>query len=237
LHSFLPLLQTLTHVTYVHGSWKFGGTDAVDFSGVGCPHVRALGNVINIPTSAFPNLESVSFEFVSIREVMALSRCCTSLQKLSLLHTHSRPVYGGVDGSPERLAAFASLAQLQHLTHLDLAPSSDAELVAFTTAAAAVSSPQLLYLHVRGELTLFALMQLQSVRGLKELHVHVGDSQGVRDTFTQEAVRMWLVGLAVVPKVFLVLRSAEQQGVFYAASQWAAQLGLPLPAVLKISMV
>jgi hypothetical protein len=84
-------------------------------------------------------------------------------------------------------------------------------------------------LHAHGLLTIHALMQLHFVLGLKELHVHVSDV-----TFAVEAVRMWLIGLAAVPKVYLVLYSAEQQGVFDAARQWAVEMELPLPAVLKV---
>ena len=78
-------------------------------------------------------------------------------------------------------------------------------------------------------------MQLQSLHGLQELHVHVSTKKSVMDTFTVEAVRMWLVGLAVVPRVYLVLHSAEQQSVVDAARRWAAEMELPLPAVLKVS--
>jgi hypothetical protein len=47
---------------------------------------------------------------------------------------------------------------------------------------------------------------------------------------------MWLVGLALVPKVCLVLPSAQKQGVIDVARRWAAQLEMPLPAVLKVSI-
>jgi hypothetical protein len=236
LPSFLPLLQTLTQLTSVHGCW-FLDNSIEDMRGLACSHVRDLGNAMHIPTAAFPNLECVSFEVLSPQELVGLSRAFPKLQKLVLLDTHNFPVVGGVDGSAERLAAFASLAHLQHATHLDLAPACDAELVAFTSAAAAVSTPHLRRLHVRGPLTLFALMQLPSVRGLRELLVHVTSRQDKSDTFTLEAVRLWLVGLAVVPKVYLLLRSAEQRGVFDAAIRWAVEIGLPLPAVLKVSVV
>jgi hypothetical protein len=156
------------------------------------------------------------------------------VQKLVLSVPYS-DTYGGDVG--ERLSAFRSFTRLQHLTHLDLAPEGDAELVAFTSAAAAVSNPQLWCLQIPAGLTFFALMQLQSVHVLNELVVHIGGSQDVRDTFTLEAVRMWLVGLAVVPKLCLVVHSQTQRGGIDAATRWAAQLELPLPTILKVSGV
>jgi hypothetical protein len=156
------------------------------------------------------------------------------LQKLVLLE---QSAWFGGDGEVERISAFRSLAHLQQLTHLDLAPTSDAELVAFTSAAAAVSTSQLLCLHVYGSgaTSMHALMQLSSVRGMQQLRVHVIDIESVRGTFTVEAVRMWLIGLAAVPKVCLVVGSVELHGVVDAARQWAAERNMPLPEVLQVS--
>jgi hypothetical protein len=133
--------------------------------------------------------------------------------------------------------AVVRLAQLPHLTHLELPELQDCELLAFTSAAAAAGPLKLQHLDVCGPLSVFALMQLQSVPGLQQLVVHVSNSEDVRGTFTVEAVRAWLVGLAMVPKVCLVVSSAEQRCAFDAARQWATQHKLPLPAVLKVSVV
>jgi hypothetical protein len=62
---------------------------------------------------------------------------------------------------------------MQHLTHIALSFRSDMQLVAFTLAAAAVSTPKLRCLHVHGPLTAVSLMQLQHMRGLQELTVHI----------------------------------------------------------------
>jgi hypothetical protein len=227
----LSVLQSLTNLTAVYGNWHIPRGAAADISLLTCPHIRKLSKVTDIPAMAFPNLECVGFVLMCVRHVLALSRHCTALQKLVLLDSWSRLFDGDV---AERLSAYRSMARLQHLTHLDLAPENDTELVAFTSAAAAVSKPQLRCLHVRGKVTLLALMQLQRLCGLEELVVCVNASQAVRDSFTLEPVRMWLVGMALVPKVCVVLPSAEQQGVFDVARRWAAQLEMPLPAVLKI---
>jgi hypothetical protein len=223
--TFLHVLQSLTQVTTVCGFWYLGAQH--ERNPPSCPHNKELRRMLCAPFQAFPCLVSVEFEEVYTDDLVALSRHCTGLQRLVLgeccrSFPHADPT--------EALSAFRSLAHLQHLTHLQLAPPGDAELVAFTSAAATVSTPQLQCLHVRGQLTIHALMQLHCVRGLKEVHVQLSDV-----TFTVEAIRMWLVGLAVVPKVCLVLQSAEQQGVFDAAKQWAAEMELPLPAVLKVS--
>jgi hypothetical protein len=156
---FLPVLQSLTHLTAVHGNWCMG--DATDITGLTCPHIKMLSDVTGAPVMVFPSLECVEFDMVSVRDIPALSRHCTGLQKFVLLGAWSRLYDGDV---AERLSALRSLARLPHLTHLELAPEDDTELLAFTSAAAAVSNPQLRCLHVRGNLTLFALMQLQSVQ-------------------------------------------------------------------------
>ena len=227
----LHVLQSLTQLTTVCGFWYFGAPH--ERNPPACPHIKELGRMLCAPFQAFPGLVSVKLEDAFINDIVALSRHCTGLQRLSLGEC-CRFVRSHAD-SAEVLSAFRSLAHLQHLTHLELLPPGDAELVAFTSAASAVSTPQLHCLHVRGQLTIHALMQLHCVRRLKELCVHVSNSEVAWGTFSVEAVRMWLVGLAVVPKVCLVLQSAEQQGVFDAAKQWAAEMELPLPAVLKVS--
>lgn len=83
--------------------------------------------------------------------------------------------------------------------------------MAFTSEAAAAGTPRLRYLRLQGDVSMFALMQLPSVRGVGELVVDFKASLAIRDTFSADAVRAWLVGLAVVPKVSLLLHSEEQQ--------------------------
>jgi hypothetical protein len=166
---------------------------------------------------------------VSCADFTALSRYCTALQTLVLLEGCSRA------GGASDLSAFRSLAHLQHLTHLELAPLNDDELVAFTSAAAAVITPRLSCLQVQGELTLHALMQLQSVCVLRELHAHVSGKVSVWPTFTVGAVCMWLVGLVLVPKVYLVVRMPALPEVVEATRRWASEGNMPLPAVLKVS--
>ena len=229
--SVLPVLQSLTHVTAVFGGWEEDA--AVNLTALTCPHIKELGKTFGVPFQAFPNLVCVAFDVVACQDFLALTSYCTGLQKL-VLEEFCRPLTWGHGVNPiERRSALRSLAHLQHLTHLELAPPGDAELVAFTSAAAALGSHRLRCLHVFGAPSVHALMQ--SLHGLQELHVHVSAKKSVMDTFTVEAVRMWLVGLAVVPRVYLVLHSAEQQSVVDAARQWATEMELPLPAVLKVS--
>jgi hypothetical protein len=116
---------------------------------------------------------------------------------------------------------------------LELSFEDDAQLMAFTSEAAAVGAPQLRYLHVQGKCSLSALMQLQGLCcGMQELFVIMA-----KDSFSVEAVRSWLVSLAVVPKVSLVLRLEEQRTVVDAARKRVSLHKLPLPAVLKVTVV
>jgi hypothetical protein len=204
--SLLPLLQSLAQVSAVYGHWDMD--NGVDLTAFTCPHIRKLGDALDPPLQVFPNLVCASFISVRQREMLDLSRYCTSLQELLC------PSFSGAGvgvHSAGQCSAFRSLAHLQHLTHLELALPGDAALVAFTSAVAAVSIPRLRCLHVRGELIVPGLMQLQSVRGLTELVVYVGEMDHVEDSFSsRKLVSMWLVGLAVVPKVSMVVRSAEQ---------------------------
>ena len=237
--SVLPKLQSLTHLTALYGDWA----DFADFAPrartyskeeVSCPHIRELGETgADIPYDAFPNLVHIGFVSVSWADLQIVSSHCTALQTLKIRHKAFDRCVARADSCAN---AVRLLAQLPHLTHLELPELKDCELLAFTSAAATVGPLKLRHLHVCGPLSVFALMQLQSVRGLKELVVHVSDTADVRGTFSVEAVRAWLVGLAMVPKVSLLLSLAEQRGVFDTARQWATQHKLPLPAILRMSV-
>lgn len=120
------------------------------------------------------------------------------------------------------------------MTHLELQELTDLELVAFTSAAAANSSLRLRNLLVGGTLNLHALMQLLTLRTLQELTVHLIPSAD--SSFVTQDVGFWLVGLAVVPRLSVVVPSEWQRRVMEAARQWAVQHGLPLPAVLQVSL-
>jgi hypothetical protein len=229
----LPVLQSLTHLTAVDGMWSLMSDPSAVDSGLICPHIKELGGTKDPPFRAFPNLVCASFVAQSVGSLRNLARYCTALQKLAL--TDLAIDYETSSDDASGVSVFRSLAQLQHLTHLELAPGNDACLVAFATAAAAVHAPKLRCLHVHGPLTFYALMQLQSVRGLQTLTVHMSAENVVRDGFTVEAVRMFLVSSAAVPKVCLVLCALEQLGVVEAAKQWAGQMELPLPAVVQVS--
>jgi hypothetical protein len=234
--SFVLKLSSLTQVTAVRGVWE-PAEYALNARMFTCPHIKEVRGAMFAPFPAFPNLVLAGLSDVCPDDLADLSRYCTGLQLLvldgsSCSFTESQRE--GDDATDSR-AAFRSLARLQHLTHLELSSPGDAELLAFKTAAAAVSTPRLRCLHVRGDVTVYALMQLQSVRSLEEVCVHVSDSESAGSTFTVEAVRVWLVGLAAVPKVYLVVTSAEVQIVVNAARQWATEMELPLPAVLKVS--
>jgi hypothetical protein len=239
--SLLPLLQSLSHLTAVDGCWEVdAGIDAHRWV---CPHIREVGDAGDVPFQAFPNLVSVTLAEQSAEELRQLSRFCTGLQKLALTNASAAvvaavPPVGAED--PDRVAVFSSLAQMQHLTHLELMPSTDADLVAFTTAAAAVKTPKLRCLHVHGEFPAYALMQLHSVRGLEELFVHVSSTKSfaITTSFNAGSIRMLLVALAEVRKVCLVLprsRPGLQRDV-EVAQQWAARLGLPMPAIVRTSL-
>jgi hypothetical protein len=228
----LPVLQNLTQVTAIYGGWNVpAGWDA---GGLVCPHIRELAGVfMRAPFRAFPNITTLTVYWISADCLSTLSYCCSSLQRLALAPdlVSSTPMTHGHVATC--MSAMKSIAQLQHLTHLELAPADDAQLMAFTGVRAGLGALKLRYLLVRGPLSLFALVQLQSVHGLGELCVHVTEPQS---SFTLEGVRVWLVSLAGVPKVSLVLCSEEQRSVVEAAKQWVAQLELPLPAVLKVTV-
>jgi hypothetical protein len=148
------------------------------------------------------------------------------------------PYIAMLEGSDSAcVSAMKSLAHLQRMTHLELSVANDAELMAFTSEAAVVGTPQLRYVRVQRVFSLFALMQLSSMPGVGELVLDVQDSLAIRDSFSADAVRAWLVGLAVVPKVTLLLHSEKQQVSVDAAMQWATEVGLPLPACLKVSRI
>ena len=230
--SALPVLQSLTQVTAVYGGWNVPG----EVDRAVCPYVRHLGQTwFSVPFQAFPNLTSLDFSWVFAEHLLSLSRHCTGLQRLVLSPTPEGPCAMLCRGcsSTEGMLAMKSLANLQHLTHLELAPRTDAELTAFLSAAAAVSTLQLRYLSIRGPHSVFALMQLLTLRGLQEVSVHLTSS---KVDFPVEGVDALLVGLAAVSKVSLRLCS-EGQLARASAVQRLAQIGLPLPAVLDISML
>ena len=234
--SFLPVLQSLSHLTAVDGCWDV----AEDAHICVCPHIKEVGDAGGVPFQAFPNLISVTFAEQSAEELKQLSRFCPGLQTLALNDASATVAAGlGVD-DPDRVAVFGSLAQMQHLTHLELAPSTDADLVAFTTAAAVVKTPKLRCLHVHGEFPAYVLMQLHNVCGLEELVVHVSSTKSfaITTSFNAGSIRMLLVALAAVPRVHLVLpRSLKGlQRDVEAAQQWAARSGLPMPAIVKTSL-
>jgi hypothetical protein len=232
----LPVLQSLTSVTAVYGGWKV--SREVDLSELVCPHVRELGGAFaDVPFCAFPNITWLSCSSVSAACLSTIRHHCTGLQKLSvevdLCLPYSEMFY--YDGSATaRMSAIKSLAHLPHLTHLELLTAHDAELMAFTSEAAAVGALQLRCLHVHGPMSVFALLQLSSVHGLNELHVKLSDLDC--ESFIEGSVRSWLVSLAVIPKVSLVLFTQQQRSVVEASREWAAQWELPLPALLKISV-
>lgn len=230
LGSFLPVLQSLTHLTSVHGGWELG--DGVHVSGFVCPHISEVGDAwIDVPFRALPSLTTLSMLWVPSASFNTLTSYCTGLKKLALSGPHSPMTTGPEAG---RISAMKTLAHLQHLTHLELSLRDDAQLMAFTSEAAAVGFTKLHSLSVRGPVSVFALMQLPRVA--KELCLSVHGGYSTSTTFTVEVVRAWLVSLAVVPNVSLVLCTEEQHIVVEAARQWAARLKLPLPAVLKVSV-
>lgn len=159
---------------------------------------------------------------------------CTGLQKLVLSTTDP----GVRPESADYISAFASLAKLQHLTHLELSALNDVELMAFNGAAAAANTVQLRYLRVFARKAMLPLSHLLNVRGVKELCLHVSHDKAwvVGRMIPYDDVRGLRVGLAHVPKVSLVLCTEVQRSVVVAARQWAADMGLPLPAVLKVSV-
>ena len=235
--SALPVLQSLAQVTAVYGGWDVPAD--VDVSGSVCPHIRELGVTWHsVPFQAFPNLTSVTFSWLFAQNMLSLSHHCTGLQRLALTPTLDAncTMLCQLCSSTDGMVAMKSLANLQHLTHLELAPRSDAELTAFLSAAAAVSTMRLRFLSVRGPHSAFGLMQLLTLRGPQEVSVQLTNS---RVDFPLEGVNALLVGLATVPKVSLRLCSEEQLARANVVRCWARPLsyGYPLPAVLHISKV
>ena len=232
--SALPKLQSLTHLTALYGYWERGPWERLprDVGRVCCPHIRELGETGRmVPFEAFPNLAHVTFRCADALNLRSVSRHCTALQTLTICRKAFERASAGCCTS-----VFRRLAMLKHLTHLELPQLKDCELLAFTSAAAGVGPLKLQHLDVCGLLSVSALMQLQSFPGLEDLVVHVSNSELVSGTFTVEAVRAWLVGIAMVPKVCLVVSTAEQRGVFDAARQMATQHKLPLPEILTVSV-
>jgi hypothetical protein len=239
---YLPLIQGLAHLTHVCGEWSLA-VGGLDVSSVKCPQVKELHETCSeIPFAAFPNLAGVSFYEVTEDHIMSLSRCCTALQWIEM---PDQPNFTGDDAT--RALAYRSLATFKHLTHLEV-PSCDAEdFAVFVSAAAAAggAAPKLHYLHVHGPVQITELMQLPqlvSVCGVRELSVVVDiDSKVVfppplDDASALRAVGLWLVGLAVVPKVSLKGHLDEHRSLIEAAKLWATQRGLPLPASLRVSV-
>jgi hypothetical protein len=187
------------------------------------------------PCQAFPNLVSVSFNYLSYKSLQDLSRCCTALQQLTL--TNGADVmwaFGEGFSEVESASVYRSIAQMQHLTHLELLFRDGTELLAFTLAGANVRTPQLRCLHVHGHLTPLCLVQLQRLHGLEELTVHVSHIERIMDTFHTEPFMQLLVAFAAVHKVCLVLPLQKQRDMVAAARQQAARLGLPVPAVVVV---
>lgn len=230
----LPVLQSLTNVTAVYGAWDLG--EGVDLNGLASPHIRELGRGSgSIPWQVLPNLTSLTLETDCVENQQALCTCCTGLQRLVFYPPTDHYVRGQ---HAEYVSAFASLAKLQHLTHLELSAVNDAEFMAFTSAAAAANTLQLQYLRMHAPYGMLTLVTLMKVRGVQELRLDVSTNRCwvVGGSIPADAARGLLVGLAHVPKVSLVLCTEQQRSVVEAARQWAADMGLPLPAVLKVSV-
>jgi hypothetical protein len=231
----LLVLHTLSHITAVYGGWNVH--DRVDVSGSVCPHAREVRETwFKVPFQAFPNLTNVTLSWVDVAHLLSLSHHCTGLHRLALSPEATPSSAMLRINSPDAacISAMQNLANLQHLTHLELAPRKDAELMAFVGAAAAASTLQLRYLSIRGPHSVFGLMQVPSVRGVQELTVHLTSS---KVEFVFKGVSTWLVGLVVVPKVSLLLCSQEQLDVVDDARRWAVRIGLPLPDVFNVSVV
>jgi hypothetical protein len=226
---YLPLIQSLTHLTEIYGGWS-----AADGLDVVCPHVRELREACNeIPFAAFPNLTGVSFYEPSSEHLLSLSRNCPVVEKIKLT---DHPIY--LDNDGPLTPAFRSLANFKHLIHLELPSCEHADFAAFVSAAAAAGAhaPKLQFLHMHGPvggMELMQLPQLVSVCCVRELSVVVHFSKEQ----CPAAIGLWLVGLAVVPKVLVVVRVKEQQEMLDNAMLWAAKNGLPLPASLRVAVV
>jgi hypothetical protein len=168
--SFLPVLESLTHLTSVHGGWELG--DGVHVSGCAFPHITEVGDAwLDVPFRALPSLTTLSMLWVPSASLNTLTSYCTGLKKLAPGGPHS-PMTTGPEAS--RISAMKSLAHLQHLTHLELSLRDDAQLMAFTSEAAAVGLTKLHSLSVRGPVSVFALMQLPRVAKELCLSFHGG---------------------------------------------------------------
>lgn len=229
---YLPLMQSLTHLTEIYGGWS-----AADGLDVVCPHVRELREACNeIPFAAFPNLAGVSFYEPSPEHILSLSRNCPVVEKIKLT---DHPIYDDGPVTP----AFRSLAKFKHLTHLELPSCEHADFAAFVSAAAAAGAhaPKLQFLHMHGPvggMELMQLPQLVSVCCVRELSVAVHFAKEERPAASVDSIGLWLVGLAVVPKVFLTVWVEEQKDMIDNAILWAAsENDLPLPASLRVAVV
>jgi hypothetical protein len=87
--------------------------------------------------------------------------------------------------------------------------------------------------------SLFGLMQLLNVRGLRGLRVVLSKpaSTSQHVSLTTENLGAWLVGVAAIPIVSLVVCAEELRGVVKAANQWAVSQQLPVPIALKVSVL
>lgn len=244
---YLPLLQSFPQLTEISGGWGGGGEDTdveLDVSSLVCPQVRELREACcsGIPFAAFPNLTAISFYEATAGDVLSLSRYCPALQRIELpnqLITGEPP--GDGDLAALSMSVFKSFVTFKHLTHLELPPCDYVDLAAFVGAAAAAgaSAPQLQYLHMhgpQGAMGLQQLPQLASVCGLRELSLVVG-SISTEAFPSPESVGLWLVGLAVIPKVSLTVQVEEHQTIVDNAKRWVAECGLALPASLRVSVV
>jgi hypothetical protein len=237
---YLPLLQTFTQLTEVSGGWSgVHGVVGLDANLFVCPKVRELREACcgGIPFAAFGNLTGMSFYEASADDVVALSRYCTALRRLEL---PNQLITGEVDETS--MMAFTALATFKHLTHLELPPCDGVNFAAFVSAAAAagaLGAPKLHYLHMhrpQGGMGIQQLPQLATVCGVSELKLVVS-SISVEVFPSPESVGLWLVGLAVVPKVSLVVQVDEHRTIVDGAKLWAAERGLPLPALLRVLVV
>jgi hypothetical protein len=102
--TFLPLLQSLTHVTAVCGLWH--QADESEHGPPSCPHVKELARTMKAPFQAFPHLLGVQFVDVYIEDLVALGRYFTGLRRLTLAEGCLAQYH---DDQAEGLSAFKSL--------------------------------------------------------------------------------------------------------------------------------
>lgn len=235
---YLPLLQSSTQLTDISGGWSAADESVV--KSYACPHVRELRETcgLHIPFAAFPDLIGVSFYVASSDNLLSLSRCCTSLQRLDLPKDGLDHRSTHVDGLT---SAFMSFASFKHLIHLTLPACGSAALAAFVSAAVAAGAgaPKLQYLHMHvleGTADLMQLPQLVTVCGVRELSVVVRDPAGsIPPTIVE--VGLCLVGLSAVPKVSLSVNTYRMRAIVESAKLWATDNGLSLPAMLRVCVV